>query len=301
MKRPVILYYLIICFSFLGSSLVIGQEKPIIKFGIIADIQYCDNDTRGSRFYRNSLDKLEASVNDLNSENIEFSVVLGDLVDRDTPRNLDSVLIRLQKLDSTTYITTGNHDYDGISDNKALFEKLNMPSEYYAFTKDNWLFIMLNTNELSSYSKTDDPIKNAEYENLTEKLKSENRPNLASYNGGISKAQMKWLKQKLISAEEEGKEVFIFSHHPLSGIPGLTALNDIEILETLAKHSCVKCVISGHHHPGAFDTYRGIPLITTEGMIETENENAYSYVEIYQNRIELIGKGRTKSYSLMIE
>lgn len=301
MKRPVILYYLIICFSLFGSSLATGQEKPIIKFGVIADIQYSDDDAKGTRFYRNSLNKLEASINDINTELVDFSVILGDLVDRDTPRNLDSVLIRLQKLDSTIYVTTGNHDYDNILDNQALFKQLDMPSEYYTFTKGNWVFVMLNTNELASYSKTNDPNIITEYENLKEKLERENRPNLASYNGGISQAQMKWLKEKLIYADEKGKKVFIFSHHPLAGISGLTALNDLEILETLSEHPCVECVISGHHHPGAFDTYKGIPLITTEGMIETENENAYGYVEIYKDNIKLIGKERTKSYSLTID
>ena len=78
MKRPVILYYLIICFSLFGSSLATGQEKPIIKFGVIADIQYSDDDAKGTRFYRNSLNKLEASINDINTELVDFSVILGE-------------------------------------------------------------------------------------------------------------------------------------------------------------------------------------------------------------------------------
>lgn len=298
MTRPKILYCLIICISFLNCALVIGKEKPIIRFGVIADIQYCDSDTHGSRYYRNSLNKLEASIKDLNSEQVEFSVILGDLVDRDTPRNMDSVLLRLQKLDSTFYITTGNHDYDGVLDNQTLFEQLGMPSEYYSFSEGGWLFIMLNTNELASYSNMTDQDKKEEYANIIRRIEQEKRLNGASYNGGISTKQMKWLEQELIKADQNGKKVFIFTHHPLYGIPGLTALNDLEILNTLSEHPCVKCIISGHHHSGAFDTYKSIPLITTEGMIETENENAYGIVEIYADKIEFIGKERSKSYSL---
>lgn len=275
------------------------QKEPLFKFGVIADIQYCDCETSGSRFYRNSLKKLDECIKDLNDKKVDFVVNLGDLVDRDSNMNLDSVLIRQKKLNSKIYNTTGNHDYGGIKNNQDLYSMLDMPDTYYSFEKDGWRFIMLNTNEVASYSN----VKNTRLEKELTEIKgtiiSENRTNGASHNGGISKAQMEWLNRELEKSMQEEKKVIILSHHPLAGANGLTALNDKEILNLIAKYpSIIKCVISGHHHPGAFDIQHNIPFITTEGMIETEFQNAYGIVEVFADKIVLNGYGRTRSYSI---
>lgn len=272
-------------------------EDTIIRFGLIADIQYCDCDTRGSRFYRDVLQKLDSSVDDLNKEKVQFTINLGDLVDRDTPRNIDSVLIRLGKLNTIVYNLAGNHDYGDVHNNDQLYEQLNMPAGYYSVIKGNWRFIMLNTNEIASYANVKDTEKEIELAEMLQKIKEEKRANGASYNGGISKKQMQWLEQELEKAKQESQNVLIFSHHPLYGIKGLTALNDLEIIELLSKYSArVKGVISGHHHAGAFGVYKDIPYITTEGMIETETSTAYGVVTITLDKIELEGRGRTKNH-----
>lgn len=302
MRNKIVLYWILLsifCVVNKSHSKDKQEDIPIIKFGIIADIQYCNEEPSGSRFYRNSLAKLDSCIIDFNKNKVQFSVILGDLVDRDTYNNLDSVLIRLKKMDRIVYNTTGNHDYGGITNNTELYTKLNMPAEYYAFSKDKWVFIILNTNEIASYSTTKNTDKELEYIKMIQKSRDTERSNDASYNGGISQKQMQWLKKELDRAQQSHKNVFIFTHHPLYGIRGLTALNDIEIIELLFQYSCVKCVLSGHHHAGAFGVYNRIPFITTEGMVETEKENAYGFVEIYKDRIEFIGKGRSKSHSIL--
>lgn len=284
------------------NGIVTAQEikRPILKFGIIADIQYCDCETSGSRFYRNSLNKLDKCVEELNRQSVDFSINLGDLVDRDTESNLDSVLVRLKKLNATVYNTTGNHDYGGIKNNQNLYNKLDMPAAYYSFDKSGWMFIMLNTNEIASYANIEGTELAEELTQMKETIESEGRSNGANYNGGISKNQMQWLKGELDKSIKEGKSVIIFTHHPLSGIKGLTALNDKEIIELISKYPSVKCVISGHHHTGAFDIQHNIPLITSEGMIETENQNAFGIVEIYSDKIILKGYDRSKSYTISL-
>ena len=277
-----------------------SKTSQTIRIGIIADIQYCDCETKGSRFYRNSLPKLEEAIAFMNKENVQLTMNLGDLVDRDTPNNIEEILTRLQKLDNEVYNITGNHDYNGITDNEALYKQLGMPASYYSFTEGDWRFVMLNTNEVASYANiTGSPLE-AELELMLAQIREAGRKNGASYNGGISKKQLAWLKQELETAQEEDERVIVCSHHPLYAAPGLTALNDLEILEVLSAYPCVKAGISGHHHPGDFATYKGIPFITTEGMIETENENAYGILELTKKQIILTGKGRTKSYTLQI-
>lgn len=298
MKRLVsLLNALLFC---LLLSACTSKETQTIRIGIIADIQYCDCETKGSRFYRNSLSKLEAAVNDLNQEDVHFTVNLGDLVDRDTPDNLDEVLTRLEKLENGVYHTTGNHDYNGVYDNEVLYKQLGMPSSYYSFTNGDWRFVMLNTNEVASYANVGGTPLEAELNAMMEQIRESGGKNGASYNGGISKKQLAWLKQELENAQKKNEKVIVFSHHPLYASPGLTALNDQEILDVLSAYSCVKAGICGHHHPGDFGTYEGIPFITTEGMIETESSNAYGVLKLTKKQIILTGKGRTKSYTLKI-
>lgn len=198
-------------------------DSPV-RLGLVADIQYCDCDTRGSRYYRHSLQKLDECVDHLNREKVEFTVNLGDLVDRDTPHNLDSVLVKFKRHHTPVYHTTGNHDYGGIQDNGQLFRLLNMPDEYYSFKRGGWRFIMLNTNEIASYSNVVGTWRESELEEINKKLK-ELGHNPVEYNGGVSSRQLQWLQKLLVNAKKSGEKVIIFSHHPLDCVIGLTACN----------------------------------------------------------------------------
>lgn len=62
------------------------------------------------------------------------------------------------------------------------------------------------------------------------------------WNGGISKKQMTWLNNLLAECEEKGYNALIFTHHPLYPQSEFTALNNMEILDTISKYSCVKAV-----------------------------------------------------------
>jgi manganese-dependent ADP-ribose/CDP-alcohol diphosphatase len=281
----------------LGSGDVSGQEKALLKVGVIADIQYGDIETAGTRFYRNSLQKLESAVAQLNSEKVDFSVNLGDLTDR-RPEDLDPVLSLLNGLSAPVRNTTGNHDYVGITDNAALYKKLGMPSAYYSFEHKDWVFVMLNTNEVAAYSNVVGTDKEKELTVMLDRIQRSGRTNGKTWNGGISAKQMKWLSGVLKSAGKKKKNVLVFSHHPLYPAEGFTALNDKEILETLARYSCVRGVISGHHHVGALGTYKGITCITTEGMVETAGSNAFAVLEIYSDRFVLRGEGRSKTHEV---
>jgi len=243
--------------------------------------------------------KLDSCLADFNDENIRFIVNLGDLSDRNM-EDLDSVISHLNKANAKVYNTAGNHDYHGFTNNDELYSKLNMPQSYYSFIEGNWRFIMLNTNEVASYSNIMGTPKEGELLTMLEHINQTGKTNGQEWNGGISQKQLEWLRTELTAAQEKEQHVLVFSHHPLYAAKGLTALNDDEILRTVSTFSCVKAIISGHHHSGVFGYYNGIPCITTEGMVETEYENAYGIVEISQNSIILNGKGRTKSYSFAL-
>lgn len=275
------------------------QPKPILRIGLIADIQYADEASRGMRYYRNSLNKLRDCVKDLNKQKVHFSLNLGDIIDRNA-KDLDSVLPILKGLKKPVYTTTGNHDYHGITENSSLFTKLDMPAEYYSFKQKDWVFIMLNTNEIAAYANVKGTWKEKELSTMMDSIKVNKGVNGQEYNGGISSRQLKWLDSTLAKAQSQHQKVLIFSHHPLDFSRGFTALNSQEILNVITKYNCIQALFAGHHHSGDFGYHSSIPCITLEGMVETSNENAYGFLEIYSDRFEVKGIGRTKSYKFMI-
>lgn len=299
MKKKIRILYiaLIISFSYSEINISAQENKPLIRFGLIADIQYADCDAAGSRFYRNSLKKLDEAVNYFNKQKVQFTINLGDVIDRNFA-DFDSVIPRLNRLKKKVYNMTGNHDYNGVTDNQILYKKLDMTSEYYVFKKKNWVFIILNTNEIADYSNIAGTAKEQELSAILNRIKSSGGLQGASWNGGIGKKQLEWLNDQLTKAEKANNKVLVFSHHPLYPESGFTALNNMEILNVIGNYSCVKAIFSGHHHTGSFTYFKNIPVVTAEGMIETEKDNSFGIVEIYNNKIVLEGKGRMSSVTL---
>lgn len=272
-------------------------EKPELRFGIIADIQYANAPVRGTRFYKNSLQKLAVAVTGLNQQKLAFLINLGDVTDRN-PEDLKPVLNELDKFGNKVYNIAGNHDYGGIADNDKLYSALGMPSEYYVVKKAGWRLLMLNTNELSSYANVKGTWKEAEFDSLALNTRKTDSKNAEPYNGGLSSRQMEWLKRNLKQAASRNEKVIIFSHHPFSCADGLEALNGKAVIGLVSRFSCVKALIAGHHHTGGYCEESGIPSVIIEGMVETEHDNAWGVVELYDNRILIKGEGRMTSRTI---
>ncbi|UNY99013.1 metallophosphoesterase [Zhouia spongiae] len=269
--------FLIPILFYISPDLWAQNKDAVLKFGVIADIQYADKDDHGTRFYRNSLQKLDACVDSLNKTVPDFNVVYGDLVDQGT-RDLQPVIDRLHRLKSPVHNILGNHDYVGAADIQNLYKQFEMPASYYSFEKEGWVFIVLNTNELSGYGVETGSSIYKEWESTKEKLSASGRKNIYPWNGGISVQQLHWLEKQLINAEQEEKNILVFSHHPLYPENGLEALNNREILTLIQQHPRVRAIISGHHHEGDFAYYGAIPVITLEGMVETPRQNAFGII-----------------------
>lgn len=287
------IFIISLLYSFLYSS-GFGQQTKSLKIGLIADPQYADQESRGTRYYRNSLAKLDTAVAELNVAEVDFTVMLGDLVDAG-PKDLVPALQRLKKLKNPVYNILGNHDFVDVKDGSVLYKAFEMPRPYFIVEKDQWLFILLNTNEIAEYATKTGSNERDAWEVLNNRLKIDKRKNGQPWNGGIGAKQLKWMEKQLKKAQSSSKKVIIFTHHPLFPENGLEALNNREILAVIEKYPQVKAVISGHHHPGNFANYKGIPMITLEGMVETKLQNAYGILELGLNHLQLFGKGRVTS------
>jgi 3',5'-cyclic AMP phosphodiesterase CpdA len=291
--------------SFFLSLAVSGQEEGrIARIALIADIQYCDCPDSKGRMYRSSLERLDKCIPIINRERVDFTVDLGDIVDRNVENNLDTVLGYLHKLKNPLFCVMGNHDvkgvyqkgYKGLTGDFALdkyMEDLSIPANYYSKETGKAIYIFMDTNEISSYSiDSSDLQKKEELSWWIRVAMSSQRNNIKPYNGAVSKRQLQWIEHLLKRAENENKIIILFSHHPLYPENGYQALNNREILELISRYKCVKAVFSGHHHSGNITSYHGIPVITLKGLVEYD---AFAIIDVFSDKIDMKGFGKMES------
>lgn len=73
---------------FASIEMLDAKSAPLLQFGVIADVQYADNDDKPAwynpsktRYYRNSLNQLEQAFNYWDKKNVRFVLQLGDIID----------------------------------------------------------------------------------------------------------------------------------------------------------------------------------------------------------------------------
>jgi predicted phosphodiesterase len=271
-----------------------------IKIGVFADCQYCNCETMGSRFYRNSVKKLDECIKQFNRDKkIDFVIGLGDIIDRDFA-SFDIVNSILSKSKKEVFQVIGNHDLEV---EKSFLEqvpsKLNLEKTWYSFSKKGWHFIFLNGNDITFHSNNPEIVNRAK--EMTDKLRNEGKPNPHEWNGGIGTEQLEWLDKELKYAENKKLNVAVFCHYPLLPFEAHALWNSEDVLATLAKYNAVKLYMNGHNHAGNYATQNGIHFVNLKGMVETETENAFSVISFSDKQIEIKGFGREESKNLLLE
>ena len=56
-------------------------ENDTVSFGIITDLHYADKERRGTRYYRDSDEKLSQCIETFNAAKSSFIIELGDIID----------------------------------------------------------------------------------------------------------------------------------------------------------------------------------------------------------------------------
>lgn len=280
-----------------GNKMPLNQSKPLFSFGVISDVQYCNYEPEGTRFYRSSLSKLRDAVNAFKSDSVSFLVNLGDLIDRDNI-SYKPVLDILDSSKLKVYHVAGNHDFSVESRYKKKIPALKQTKEgYYSFKEGNFRIIILNGNEISLYAS--DNKKNIQKaEEYLSALKAENAVNAMEWNGGFSQKQLVWLKKELDEATASGEKAFLLCHFPLVPENVHNLLNYKEVLSLLENYHNIIAWFNGHNHSGNYGNFNMIHFVNFKGMVETETANSYAIVDVYKNKLWIRGSGREKSQIL---
>lgn len=270
------------------------SEKPIFSFGVIADVQYADYAPAGTRYYRSSTEKLKEALKTFKDDSVSFIINLGDLIDKDFT-SFKQVTDIIESSQIETYHVAGNHDYSVETSYKNRLPVLT-PSKkgYYSFIKDNFRFIFLNGNEISTYiTGNKAAIKKAE-ESLS-LMKKKGEINAVEWNGGFSTKQISWLKSQLDKASGANESVLLLCHFPVIPENIHNLLNYKEVLAILENYHNIIAWFNGHNHAGNYGNFNKIHFVTFRGMVETESDNSYARVDVYKNKLFINGYGREKS------
>jgi len=252
------------------------DKKPVagrstVRFGIVTDCHYTNVDTAGTRFYRESFDKLIECVKLMNAEKVDFLIELGDFKDQGKPPDEEKTLVYLQTIEKVlqdfegpTYHVLGNHDMDSISKEQFLTQVENTGiasgRSYYSFDVKGLHCIVLDPN-----FKAD----GADYDH----------GNYDWTDANIAPAELNWLEQDLASAP--GPSI-IFIHQLLDGTGNVYVKNAADVRRILEKSGKVPIVFQGHHHPGSYKNINGIHYYTLKAMVEGSGpqNSSYAIVEI---------------------
>lgn len=228
-----------------------------ITFGVIADPQYANTATSGTRYYRSSLTKLAQAADSFQVHAVPLVAVLGDFINGYTAtdtapalRDLDSVNLRLNRFTGEKYAVIGNHDVTSLSKAEFLGRvSTSVRSNYYSFDKGNFHFVVIDGNYRAD---------GVDF----------NHNNFTWSDAWVSPAEITWLTADLAAAGT--KTVFAFIHYILDTTvtSGECLKNAGELLRIFENAGNVKAVFSGHNHAGGYKNFNGIHYIVMRGMIE---------------------------------
>ena len=225
-------------------------DQPILKIGLVTDLHYADKPTAGSRFYRESLDKLTAAATELQQHDPAFIVELGDLIDAaDTVSEEQGFLKRINRLysqisDERHYVL-GNHCVSTLTKNEFLGE-VEREKSYYGFEKGGYHFLVLD----ACFRGDGQPY---------------GRNNFEWTDANIPAEELEWLQAEL---QTTSKPVIVFTHQRLDLMNHYAVRNAVAVRKILENSKKVRAVFQGHSHENDYREIGGIHYCTWRAMVE---------------------------------
>jgi len=275
-------------------------DKPLFSVGLIADAQYTDAKPGGIRYYRKSIEKLGVAVKTINEAEVDFSIHLGDLIDREFS-SFDDISEPLSQMKRPVHQIMGNHDFSVADDKKSeVAGKMGIKDPYYAFSKSGFRFVFLNGTEISTFANPEGSDRHSEATAILKEFKAKKRKNAQGWNAAIGKEQVTWLREQLIEASTTGEKVIISCHWPILPDNVHNLWNDQEILTLIDGHSkTVVAWFNGHNHAGNYAQRKGVHYLTVHGMVDTPDTNAYAVMDVLPDALRIKGSGREPDRVMM--
>jgi alkaline phosphatase len=275
-----------------GGSLWLGAwparamqngASPAVRFGLLTDAHYADKPEWRTRYYRESLKKLQEAVGRFRAAAVPFLVELGDLVDAaedvDTERGwLRQATGALRAGGMDAHYVLGNHCVQTLTKRQFL-DEVRSERGHYWFDRSGVRFVVLDAcfrKDGVSYDAGNFDWKDTD----------------------IPPEQREWLMRALASAP--GKAV-IFTHQRLD-IPGIHSVaSAAEVRDILTRSGNVAAVFQGHSHQNDYREVGGVHYCTMRAVVEGSGleSSGYGIVSLYEDgRAVVEGFRAQKSYDV---
>ena len=257
------------------------DDSIAVRLGLLTDLHYADKEAKGSRFYRETLDKLAVAKAQLKSEQPDFLVELGDLVDA-----ADSVEVELGYLHRVNdllasicpqrHYVLGNHCVHTLTKDEFL-GAVGQRRSYYSFDQGEFHFVVLDScfrGDGKPYGR-----KNFEWTD----------PNVPAH-------ELQWLKDGLAA---NTKKTVVFAHQRLDVSNNHGVKNAMAVRRILEESGDVLAVIQGHSHKNDLKTINGIHYCTLVAMVEGSgtDSSGFALMSIAKNgAIQIEGFARQSDY-----
>ena len=267
----------------LQKSITAANASPSIslRIGLITDLHHADKPAAGSRFYRETIPKLNSAAEEFQKTGLDFIVELGDLIDAaesvETELNyLRTINREFSKLCSDRHYVLGNHCVDTLTKTEFL-QEVGQKESYYSFDRAGFHFVVLDAcfrNDGVPYGR-----KNSKWN-----------------DANIPPAELEWLREDLKSTK---LPTIVFAHQRLDVTTDHGVMNCVEVRSILKDSGRVLAVFQGHSHQNDLKDIDGIHYCTLVAMVEgsgLENSGA-SVLELHDDgTIHVTGFRKQKSY-----
>jgi outer membrane protein assembly factor BamB len=199
---------------------------------------------------------LHLIVEDINRNNVDFTVVTGDLTNTGSDSELFAVKKALDNLISPGYVLPGNHESNW-SESAGLTVNRLWGNDRFIFGKNGYLFIGFNTG-----------------------------PYMKMGDGYVKQEDLIWMKRQLMQRKSSGEVLISFGHYPLAD--GLD--NWVQVTDLLKSFDC-RIDFCGHGHRSALLNFNGIPGIMGRSALPGNATNpGYTIVTLRNDSVLVYNK-----------
>ena len=268
-------------------------SPPLVSIGLVTDLHYAPG-VAGTRYYQDSLAKLEHAVASFDSLLLDLLINLGDSIDycasvEDEVRHFTRIRQTLSGLPVPTHILSGNHDVAELTREQFLAQiPQRLGHSYYSFDCRDVHIILLDTNINSDGSPF-------------------SKGNFQWDDTWIGTEQFAWLRADLAAAGDRPALVFCHANlddrkRPNGTVDGHIVKDAGAVRAVLERSGNVKAIISGHCHQGGDSIIHGIPHIILRAMVEGQGleNNAYSQLSLFADGTVSL-KGFAQQPSLLFQ
>lgn len=258
-----------------------GDAKPAVRFGMMTDMHYADKKMRINRYYRKTLDKLQAAAVEFKKTKPAFIVELGDFIDKAKEVEVELGYLKTIQKDFATlpgdkHYVLGNHCVDTLTKEEFL-SVVGQEKSYYSFDQGGVHFVVLD----SCFLKDGTPY---------------GRNNSHWANSNFPQEELDWLAQDL---KQTKNKAIIFVHQRLDTEDGYSVNNAEAARKVLEEAGNVLAVFQGHSHKNDHNLINGIHYCVHRAMVEggEEKDNGFSTLDVFADgTIKLTGFFDQKNY-----